>query len=92
MVTVYNDNGGNEIQEIGKYRKRLYVDPKFDVVEKVKTLNEYKEHYYVLDVPRIDPNSVYRRYFDSCRVDYKKTDKYINSTIYDCTKAPELKI
>ncbi len=92
MVTVYNDNGGNEIQEIGKYRKRLYTDPKFDINEKVATLNQYKEHYLELNVPRIDSNSVYRKYLDSCRVIYTQTNKSISAIVYDCTKAPDIKI
>lgn len=92
MVTVYNDNGGNEIMEIGKYRKRLYVDPKFDINEKIMTLNQYKEHYLVLDVPRIDPASIYRKYLDSCEVIYAKNDKKISAIIYDCQNAPDLKI
>lgn len=92
MVTVYNDNGGNEIQEIGKYRKRLYVDPKFDINEKVKTLNMYKEHYFVLDVPRIDPKSIYQKYFDSCDVVYKKTDRSMSATVYDCRNVSDIKL
>ncbi len=64
-VTVYNDNGGNEIKGIGKYRKRLYTDPAFDINEKIATLNTYKEHYLEINVPRIDPDSVYRKYLDS---------------------------
>lgn len=92
MVTVYNDNGGNEVQAIGKYRKRLYIDPKFDVVEKVANLNKYKEHYFVLDVPRIDPTTIYQKYFDSCTVVYEKNDKKISAKIYDCTEAPDIKI
>lgn len=92
MVTVYNDNGGNEIQQINKYRKRLYIDPKFDIVEKVKTLNQYKEHYFVLDVPRIDPSTPYQKYFDSCKIIYKKTDKSISATVYDCRNVPDFKI
>ncbi len=92
MVTVYNDNGGNEIQEIGKYRKRLYVDPKFDINEKIRSLNQYKEHYFVLDVPRIDPASVYQRFFHSCVVGYKHSDKSMSAIIYDCRNAPDIKI
>ncbi len=92
MVTVYNDNGGNEIQEIGKYRKRLYVDPKFDLDEKIATLNQYKEHYFVLDVPQIDPTSVYQKYFDSCIPVYKKTDRSMSATVYDCRKVPDIKL
>lgn len=92
MVTVYNDNGGDDIQKIGKYRKRLYTDPKFDVVEKVKNLNLFKEHYFVLDIPRIDPESVYTKYLGSCSVIYTEVDKKISAKIYDCTNAPNLKI
>lgn len=90
MVTSYNDNGGDEIRAIGKYRKRLYTDPQFDINEKIKTLNEYKEHYFVLDVPRVDPASVYQRYFDSCAVVYRETDRAMSATIYDCRNVPDI--
>ncbi len=90
-VTVYNDNGGNEIQAVGKYRKRLYVDPKFDFNEKIKSLNMYKEHYFVLDVPRLDPTSVYVKFFDSCKIVYKEVDKKMSAIVYDCRNAPDLK-
>lgn len=91
MVTVYNDNGGNEIQEIGKYRKRLYVDPKFDINEKIDSLNRYKEHYFVLNIPRINPDTIYQKYFNSCLEIYKETDKSISAIIYDCRNAPDIK-
>ncbi len=89
-VTVYNDNGGNEIMATGKYRKRLYVDPKFDIDEKIATLNKYKEHYLIINIPRIDPTSVYQRYFDSCKIAYQEIDKKISATIYDCRNASNL--
>lgn len=92
MVTVYNDNGGYDIIKTGKYRKRLYVDPKFDIAEKVKTLNSYKEHYLVIEIPRIDPESIYAKYFNSCKVVFEEEDKYIPAKIYDCRNAPNLKI
>lgn len=92
MVTVYNDNGGWNVQAMGKYRKRLYIDPKFDVNEKVRTLNKYKEHYMVLDIPHIDKDTAYAKYFDSCRLDFSSTSKYISGHVYDCRKAPDLKI
>ncbi len=90
-VTVYNDNGGYEIQKTGKYRKRLYVDPAFGVDAKIATLNEFKEHYLEINIPRIDPNSFYRKYFDSCIIAYKQTDRSISATVYDCRNAPDLK-
>lgn len=92
MVTVYNDNGGAEVQATGKYRKRLYVDPKFDVAVKLATLNMYKEHYLVIDIPRIDPTSIYQKYFDSCKVAYREVDKKISATIYDCRGIADVKL
>jgi hypothetical protein len=92
MVTVYNDNGGYNIQAINKYRRRLYIDPKFDLNVKIDTLNRYKEHYMVVDAPHIDSNSPYQKYFNSCKVIYDERDKYISSKIYDCTNAPDFKI
>jgi hypothetical protein len=91
-VTVYNDNGGAEIQAIGKYRKRLYTDPAFDINDKIKTLNTYKEYYLEINIPRIDPNSIYRKYFNSCGVIYQKTDQKISATVYDCRNASDLSI
>ncbi len=91
FVTVYNDNGGYDIKNIGKYRKRLYTDPKFGVDDKIATLNQYKEHYLEVNVPRIDPNSFYRRYLDSCKIIYDKVDKKISAIVYDCRKAPDVK-
>lgn len=92
MVTVYNDNGGYEVIKTGKYRKRLYIDPKFDVTEKVKTLNTYKEHYLVVEIPNIDSDTVYAEYFNSCQTIFKEEDKYITARIYDCRNIPDLEI
>lgn len=89
-VTVYNDNGGNEIQQIGKYRKRLYIDPKFDQSVKLASLNQYKEHYFVLNIPQIDQHSFYQKYFNSCKIIYKEVDQQISATVYDCRNAPDV--
>ncbi len=96
MVTTYNDNGGFDIQQIGKYRKRLYIDPKFDndpiaFADKIANLNKYKEDYFVLDVPRFDQNTIYARYFNSCQIIYNETDKAMSAKIYDCHNAPNIK-
>ncbi len=89
-VTVYNDNGGYEIMKIGKYRRRLYTSPAFDVNQKIATLNATKDYYLEINIPRIDPNSVFRKYFDSCNIVYKQTDRYISAIVYDCRNATNL--
>ncbi len=91
MVTVYNDNGGFNIMALNKYRKRLYIDPKFDIEEKMKTLNMYKEHYMVVEIPYIDPSTKYAEYFNGCEVVYEKISGKIRSRIYDCKNTPDIK-
>lgn len=91
-VTVYNDNGGDEIRATGKYYSRLYVDPMFNITEKVDALNRGKMHYFVLNVPRLNPDSVYVKYFNTCEVAYQEFDQKISATVYDCRNAPDVHI
>ena len=92
-VNPYNDNGGNEIREIGKYGRRLYIDPKFetDPQSVLDNLNLHKEHYLVINIPRFSPDSVQQRFFDTCRIVYMENDKKISSVVYDCRRAPDIK-
>lgn len=83
-VVVYNDNGGDEIRKTGKYEKRLYTSPQFDVKQKVETINNFSGHYLEIDIPPIDPKSVYREYLDSCVLVFDKNDKKIYARVYDC--------
>jgi hypothetical protein len=79
-VVVYNDNGGDEIKQIGKYERRLYVDPKFNTSERVM---KFDHHFLQIDIPR-PPTGPYERSFDACRRVYFATDKYISASVYDC--------
>lgn len=93
-VNPYNDNGGNEIKEIGKYGQRLYIDPKFEVnpQEVLDRLNTHKEHYMVVNIPRFNPESIQQRFFDTCRVVYVDSDRKISSIVYDCRNAPNITV
>lgn len=89
-VVVYNDNGGYEIQQTGKYAKRLYTSPDFDVTQKAETMNAFSGHYLVVDAPPIDPASIYAKYFATCVPVYQDFDKAMHATVYDCRKAPPI--
>lgn len=80
QVLVYNDNGGAEVQAIGKYQGRFYVDPKFNLAGKLDALNGY---YFELDVPH-PPRGTYEEYFATCTIIYKASDKKMTATVYDC--------
>ncbi len=88
-VTVYNDNGGYNVQSIGKYKRRLYTAPYFS--GQLEYLNGNKGYYLVLDVPRLDPNSFYIPYFNTCRLLYQKVDNKISASVYDCKGVPDIK-
>jgi hypothetical protein len=87
-VVVYNDNGGAEIQQTGKYEKRLYTSPDFDWAQKAQTMNSFKGHYLIIDAPPIDPQSFFARYFATCIPVYQDADRYMHATVLDCRQAP----
>ena len=89
-IITFNDNGGHEIRGIGKYGRRLYIDPKFP--GQIDYMNQNKAYYFVLDVPRIDQRSVYRKYFDTCKVLYTEVDKKMSATVYDCHGIPDISV
>jgi hypothetical protein len=89
-VVVYNDNGGDEIQRLGKYEKRLYTSPMFDTNVKIKTINAFSGHYLVIDAPPIDPASVYAKYLAACEPIFSQKSGYMSATVYDCRIAPDI--
>ena len=89
-VITYNDIGNLELNQIGKYERRIYVAPKNDAEHK-QTLNNFKGHYLVVDIPRLSPDSIYARYFSTCQSIYQARHRQISDTVYDCAKAIDLK-
>ena len=89
-VITYNDIGNLELNQIGKYERRIYVAPKNDAEHK-QTLNNFKGHYLVVDIPRLSPDSIYARYFSPCQSIYQARHRQISDTVYDCAKAIDLK-
>lgn len=82
-VVVYNDNGAQEIKDIGKYERRLYAVPDFEKTYK-EFFASYSGHLLYIDIPKISEGSFYWEYLQSCDVVYSKTDKYIKSEVFDC--------
>ena len=84
-VINYNNIGINKLTRIGKFERRLYVAPKHEAFY-VEELSKFKGHYMVIDMPHLDPNSLYAKYFSSCEVIYERYSKKISSRVYDCRK------
>ncbi|MCX6703323.1 MAG: hypothetical protein NTV02_01370 [Candidatus Zambryskibacteria bacterium] len=85
QVVVYNDIGGYEIRETGKYARRMYATPQFSA-EYEKYFSTFSGHVLYIDIPRIGKDTMYMNYFNTCQVIYSDTDKNVHATIYDCRK------
>lgn len=84
-VVVYNDIGGYEIRQIGKYQRRLYAAPQFEATYK-DFFNNFSGHILYIDIPRIGDNNFYSNYLNSCKNIYEQKDKYITAKILKCDK------
>jgi len=84
-IIVYNDNGGWNVRQTGKYQRRMYAVPQFEN-EYEKILNSFSGYILVVDIPQIASGSFYKKYLDSCVIIYDKQDKKISAKVYDCQK------
>lgn len=82
-VVTYNNIGGYELMKLNKYERRLYVAPKFEPFNREK-MGQFKGYYMVIDIPRLDSDSIYAQYFKSCDVVYEDFSQKITAKIYDC--------
>ena len=85
-VVVYNDNGGWDVRGTGKYVRRLYATPQFEDSYR-EFFKDYFGYILYIDIPRIGSDTYYSKYFDSCSVVYKDSDKYINAEVLKCSTA-----
>ncbi len=89
-VIIYNDIGGRKLADAGKRQRRLYVAPKWNSTY-VDILNGFKSYYVVIEMPKIDPNSMFAKYFASCAIVYEESSGYIPARVYDCKNAITVK-
>ncbi|HUO50631.1 MAG TPA: glycosyltransferase family 39 protein [Candidatus Paceibacterota bacterium] len=83
QVITYNDIGAYELTLSGKYFKRFYTDPMFAQTN-VGKFSSYDGYYMVLDMPAINTDSAYWKYFQQCKNVYQTNDKQISGYIFDC--------
>lgn len=89
-VITFNDTGAYELLQMGKYQRRLYIDPLFDAGN-VKKLNENKGYYLIVGIPRIDPQSLYAAYFSSCASVFETSSGNIRGSVVDCRNAKDIR-
>lgn len=87
QVFVYNDVGGFEIRQTGKYFRRLYAAPQFEA-EYAEIFRNFNGHILFINIPQVAKNSLYQNYFEKyCKSIFDKTDRYITAQILACRAA-----
>lgn len=89
QVITYNDIGAYELRKMGKYYRRIYVAPKFPFYGEGgynELLRDFKGHYLVIDIPRIDPKSPFADFFARCKSIYHEQSGKISANIYTCAE------
>ena len=83
-VLTYNDIGAYELYGRGRYAGRFYPHPSF-VEGNVERLSHHTGRYLVVNIPELNPDSVYGRYFSTCKVEAFAENGKITGSLLDCT-------
>ena len=84
-VMVYNDTGGYEIRQMGKYARRIYATPGSEA-EYAAIFAGFTGDILYINIPRVAEGSVYQTYFDSCTSVFHESSGKISATVYGCEK------
>lgn len=83
-VITHGEIGGYELKGMGKYAGRFYAVPGYEPGHR-ELFAKHTGPYLVVDVPRLNPESFYGKFFASCKPIFSTRSGQIDATIYDCT-------
>lgn len=87
-ILTYNDIGAYELHEMGKYGARFYPHTEF-IASNIEKLKAHEGAFLVVGLPLIAPDSVYGRFFASCKTLAEATSGVITGKVLNCQDAQE---
>lgn len=87
QVITYNDIGGWELHEGGKYANRFYLEPTF-ASSTAARFAAFDGFYLVVGMPPLAPDSAQVRYFTQCGNVHHAVDGQVMADVYDCRGVP----
>ncbi len=84
-IITHNDTGAYELIGMGKYAGRFYAVPEYETGHQ-KRFKEHDGYYLVVNVPLLDPDGFYAKYFATCESVFHVVSGRIRSDVYDCAK------
>ncbi len=82
-VRTYNDIAAYELYERGVYAGRFYPHEAFFEANE-KRLKAYIGLYMIVDMPHLNPDQLFGRFFSACSVVATTSDKYIEGKLVFC--------
>jgi hypothetical protein len=87
QVITYNDIGGWELHEGGKYANRFYLEPTF-ASSTAARFAAFDGFYLVVGMPPLATDSAQVRYFTQCGNVHHAVDGQVIADVYDCRGVP----
>jgi glycosyltransferase involved in cell wall biosynthesis len=84
-VVTHGDTGAYELIGMGKYGGRFYAVPGYEEGHKER-FKEHNGYYLVVNVPLLNPDGFYAKYFAMCESVFHAVSGRIRSDVYDCAK------
>ncbi|MHB1086405.1 MAG: glycosyltransferase [Minisyncoccota bacterium] len=83
-VITHADAGAYELNMLGAYAGRFYAVPLYEEGHRA-LFAQHTGRYLVVDMPRLNEDGFYRRYFATCAVDFETSSGVIHAYVYDCS-------
>lgn len=84
-VVTHGDTGAYELIGMGKYGGRFYAVPGYEEGHKER-FKEHNGYYLVVNVPLLNPDGFYAKYFAMCESVFHAVSGRMESDVYDCAK------
>ncbi len=85
-VITYNDTGAYTLFTQGAYAGRFYPHPEF-IPNNAPRLSAHAGLFLVVGLPILNPDSIYSKYFGTCRAIEKAESGLVRGLLLDCSRA-----
>jgi hypothetical protein len=82
-VITHADAGAYELKGMGKYAGRFYAVPGYEEAHQ-KSFAKFDGHYLVVDMPHINNDSFYSKFFQTCQIAFATSSGVIAAHVYYC--------
>jgi len=85
-IITHADTGAYELKGMGKYAGRFYAVPSYEEGHRA-LFSKHNGHYLVVNVPRLNADSFYSRFFKTCDIIFATSSGVIDGSVYYCPKS-----